>query len=142
MANEHAIDTLNALLAAEYASILPRLRQSDPFVSLSATDDRVTAYGLVNDSQRHEQALADLIMDLRGAPVPPSYDIDTTSYHYVTLEYLVPQIIQSVQQLIAAYTAAGTTHNRPADALISRHLSDYQSRLASLEKMHANLVTQ
>lgn len=142
MANEHAIETLNNLLAAEYASILPRLRHSDPFVSLSATDDRDAAYALVKDSERHEQALNDLIMELRGAPVPASYDIDTTSYHYVTLEYLVPQILQSVHLLIDRYAGAGTTGNRRADALVGRHLADFQTHLKALEKMHSNLVAQ
>ncbi|MCB9852040.1 MAG: hypothetical protein H6819_03005 [Phycisphaerales bacterium] len=141
MSSQRVVETLNQLLAAEYASILPRLRQSDPFVSLAAAEDRDTAYGLVQDSERHEKALTDLIMSLRGAPVPVSYDIDTTSYHYVTLEYLMPQIIQGVQSLIAAYSSAGSTNQREADALIARHLGDYQSRLASLEKMHSNLVS-
>ena len=141
MASERVVDTLNNLLAAEYASILPRLRQSDPFVSLSAAADRTEAQGLMQDNQRHEGELSNLIMDLRGAPVPPAYDIDTTGYHYVTLEYLVPQIIQSVQSLIASYTSAGSTGHAKADALISRNLDDYQRRLKSLEKMHSNLVS-
>ena len=91
-------------------------------------------------SERHERALVDLVMDLRGAPAPVAYDIDTTSYHYVTLEYLMPQIIQSVRTLIATYNAAGTTGLRRADALISQHVIDYNARLKALEKMHANLV--
>ncbi|HPF38490.1 MAG TPA: hypothetical protein P5081_14380 [Phycisphaerae bacterium] len=140
MAAHSVIDTLNTLLAAEYASILPRLRQTDPFVTLDAAEDRETAYGLVQDSERHERALVDLVMDLRGAPAPVAYDIDTTSYHYVTLEYLMPQIIQSVRTLIATYNAAGTTGLRRADALISQHVIDYDARLKALEKMHANLV--
>lgn len=142
MANEHAIEILNNLLAAEYASLLPRLRQSNPFVTLAATEDREAVDRLIKDSERHERDLADLIMDLRGAPVPISYDIDTTSFHYITLEYLVPQILQNVHLLIDRYAGAGTTGNRQADALIGRHLADYQTHLKALEKMHGNLVAQ
>lgn len=141
MASQRVVDTLNALLAAEYASILPRIRQSDPFVSLSAADDRAAAQSLMQQNERHEGELSKLIMELRGSPVSPAFDIDTTSYHYVTLEYLVPQIIQSVQGLIAAYTAAGATGHTKADALITQNLADYQRQLKPLEKMHSNLVS-
>ena len=40
MAAQSVIDTLNTLLAAEYASILPRLRQTDPFVTLDAAEEQ------------------------------------------------------------------------------------------------------
>jgi len=138
--DDRAIDTLNRLLVAEYGSILPHLRQSDPFVSLSAADEAAVVDGLVRDNDMHEKALVALVLDLRGKPAPVRYDIDTTGYHYLSLEHLIPIIVEDVRGLVAAYSSAGSTGNSRADRLIAMHLADYESRLNVLQPRAAGGV--
>lgn len=133
MSNQRAIDTLNELLVSEYVSILPRLRESDPFVSISTADEAIVIDALIRDNAAHEKALVALVMDLRGAPAPVRYAMDATSYHYLSLEHLLPLIVDDVRGLVAAYSAAAATGNERADRLIATHLADYESNLSALE---------
>lgn len=137
-----AVDELNILLAAEYMSLAPRLREISPFIPLDAADDQRVVKQLVEDAQDHEHNLANLIIRLRGAPVAPRFSTRNTNAHYVNLEYLMPALIENLRELVAAYERVGSTGVAVADQLIGRHLEDYQRHLAALEKMHANLLAR
>jgi len=140
MAASDVTQTLNKLLAAEYASMLPRLRQSDLFVALRAANERSLVEGFVRDNEKHERLLFGLIAELRGAPAPAQYNIDMAAYHYLDIAHLMPIIIESIRELIGAYSSAGGTGHARADAMIASHLSDYQDRLKKLEALHAPIT--
>lgn len=141
MANEQAVNVLNRLLRAEYESLVPRLREADPFVSMESADDRRVIAGILRDVESHERDLSEMILRLRGAPASPRYSTDSGAIHYVTLAHLMPQILANLRQLIALYeSSAGTTGDREADGLVSRILDNYRRGHAGLEKLHANLA--
>jgi len=133
---KNAVDTLNDLLEEECRSLIPRLGEAAPFVTLQAADDQALIRRMLADAQTHQRELTQLILSLRGAPNPPRYDAETGGLHYVKLSYLIPEVIDSVRRLIAAYESAGPTGSTEADALIARHLKAYQQHLAHLEKLH------
>jgi len=136
MSHQNAVDALNDLLAAEYESLIPRLAQADPYVSWPAADDRALIEQMLADVEAHKRDLTQLILKLRGSPVPPRYSTETGGLHYVQLSYLMPAVIQSVREMIAAYESAGPTGSAEADALNARHLADYRRYLTHLEKLH------
>ena len=138
MAN--AVNILNGLLALEYQSLISRLEEINLFVALPAAEDQRAVQQLVADAKMHERDLTDLIMDLRGAPLPPRYSARTSSAHYVGIEYLMPMILENLKKLIAAYTSVGPTGASVADKLINRNLENYRKHLVALEKAHANLL--
>jgi len=131
-----AVDTLNDLLGAEFVSLIPRLGEASPFVTWPATEDQALIRQMLADAQTHQRELTQLILALRGSPNPPRYDAEVGALHYVKLSYLMPEVIESVRRLIAAYESAGPTGSAEADALIARHLKTYQQHLAHLEKLH------
>lgn len=137
---EHAIQTLNRLLDAEYGNLIHRLAEADPFVTASASDDRAVVRRMAADLERHQRGLVEMILKLRGAPAPPRYPTDLSAVHYLDLSYLMPQVISGVRRLVKTYESAGTTGHPEADALIARILDDHRRHLAELERMHANLV--
>lgn len=140
MSDQVAINTLNKLLSAEYESLIPRLREADPFVSWPAADDRALVEQMLADVEAHERDLTEMIIRLRGMPLPPRYSAETSSVHYIKLDYLMPAVIDSVRRLIVTYESTGATGHAETDALIARNLANYQNHLSMLEKAHSNLV--
>lgn len=136
MSNQSAVDTLNALLGAEFASLIPRLGEASPFVTWPAAEDQALLRRMITDAQTHQRDLTQLILKLRGSPNPPRFSSEAGGVHYVKLSYLMPEVIEGVRRLIAAYESAGSTGSAEADSLIARQLADYQRHLAALERLH------
>ena len=137
---QNAVSMLNDLLGAEFGSLIPRLAEASPFVTWRATEGQALIRRMLADAQTHQRELTLLILELRGAPNPPRYDADTGSLHYVKLSHLMPEVIESVRRLIAAYQSAGPTGSAEADTLIARNLKTYQQHLTRLEKLHTGGV--
>lgn len=136
MASEQTVNVLNRLLLAEYESLIPRLEQVDPYVSMLTADDRTQISRLLHDAQQHRRELSEMILKLRGAPIPPRYSTVTGGMHYVKLSHLMPEVLADLRNLISVYeSAAGTTGDRDADALVSRVQHNYRLNLAALEKL-------
>ncbi len=138
---QNAVDMLNDLLGAEFVSLIPRLGEASPFVTWPATEDQALIRRMLADAQTHQRELTKLILKLRGSPNPPRYDADTGGLHYVKLSHLMPEVIESVRRLVAAYGSAGATGSTDADTLIAQHLKTYQQHLAHLEKPHTGSAT-
>ncbi len=136
MSDPQPVDQLNALLAAEYAGLLPRLREADPYISWPAAADRLLIEKLLADVAAHEHELIVLIYKLRGAPISRRYDAKTASLHYLRFDYLMPEILQSLRELIRAYESVGPTGHAEADALVARHLEGCKRHLQALGPKH------
>ena len=140
MLDDKTIVVLNDLLTAEYESLIPRLGEADPFVTWPAAADRALVERMLTNVEDHERDLTELILTVRGSPVPRRFAMASGGVHYVKLAYLMPAVIESIRKLIETYEHAGPTENTQADALIAHHLSDYQGHLAALTRMHSNLI--
>ncbi|MBE7506426.1 MAG: hypothetical protein HS101_09095 [Planctomycetia bacterium] len=137
---ERAVQTLNRLLAAEYGNLVQRLDEADPFVTWPAAEDRAEVRRMFDDSKQHQRELIQAIIRLRGAPVPPTYPTSVGGVHYLKLSFLMPQVVAGVRDLVKTYEQAGTTGDREADDLVARILADHQRNLASLQRLHSNLL--
>lgn len=140
MSNELVVAVLNQLLAAEHRNLIRRLGESNPFVTWPAAEDRAVVERLLADTRHHQQALAGLILKLRGSPAPATYPTELGGVHYLNLSYLMPQVIAGVRELVRVYEGASGTGHPEADVLISRILGDHTRHLSELERMHANLA--
>ena len=137
MAQRNAIDVLNGLLAAECGSILGRLAQADPYVSLATAPLVRTIDRLGRAVVTHEQNLVELIYLLGGVPISPPLDARGTSFHYLDLKRLMPAVLADLERLVAAYEAARGTGQPAAEALIARHLDAYRNGLSELSRIDA-----
>ncbi|MEK6643648.1 MAG: hypothetical protein AABZ08_07035 [Planctomycetota bacterium] len=140
MANESTITKLNSLLKAEYGCLVHRLGECTPFVTWPAADDRAVVQQMLADAKSHQHDLINLILKLRGSPVPPAYPTYVGGVHYLNLSYLMPQVIAGLRGLVRLYEQGGPTGHTESDALASRILSDHKRHLAELERMHSNLA--
>lgn len=140
MSNERTVDILNDLLEAEFSTLSQHLGECSPFVSMQSAEDQALLKRIGAEAREHQQAVADLIFRLRGTPRPPRMPTELGSIHYLTLAYLMPQIIAGLKALVRRYETASGTGNPEADALISRIAAKYRTQLAELEGRHQALA--
>ena len=139
MSNERVITILNDLLEAEYGNLIHRLGECNPFVAWPAAHDQAVIRKMLADNKTHQSDIANLILVLRGSPVPPTYPTSVGGLHYLDLTYLMPMVISTLKGLVQAYEAVAGTGLRDADALITRILADHRTELVELQRLHANL---
>jgi len=134
------VSILNRLLHAENCSLVSRLREAGPFVSQGAAKDRLLVDRMLADEREHERGLAEMILALRGTPDPGPVPIEAGGLHYLTLSFLMPQIIASKEDLIRTYEAAGSTGIAQADSLKNRYLENHRRHLRDLQRLHGGLT--
>jgi hypothetical protein len=139
MSDQRDIDSLNRLLRAESGSLIHRLAEASPHVSWPAAGDHLIVQEMRSEILDHQQSLATMILDLRGAPSPPGYPIQTGSVHYLELSFLMPLVIDNMRRLISLYETAGV-RSHDAAALVNRILGDHRRHLSQLERIHSNLT--
>lgn len=139
MSHAKTIQLLNTLLEAEYGNLIQRLGEAAPHVDWPAAADSLLVQRMLEDHRRHERELAEMILRLRGSPIPPTYPTSVGGVHYLRLEYLMPQVIAGVKELIRTYETCGGAAHPEADAVLARNLADHKRHLAELTRLHANL---
>jgi hypothetical protein len=133
MADERAIEILNKLLDAEHVSFMQRLSEACPFVNVAEAAQWAKVTGMLTAAAARQRELTELIIKLRGSPVPPRRFAETTSIHYVNLSFLMPKIAAAVRDLVQAYASAGRTGTAEADAFIARGLAEQKRHLADVD---------
>lgn len=140
MDDRRTIEILNDLLAAEYSTLGQHLGECSPFVSMQTAEDQALLQRISAAARAHEQAMAELIFKLRGAPRPPRLPTELGGVHYLTLDYLMPQIIAGLKGLVRKYESASGTGHAEADALIARIAAQYRKHVKELEVRHQGLA--
>lgn len=141
MNHQADIDTLNALLAAEYGSLVHRLAEAGTHVTWPAAGDHQIVQQMLRETQAHQAALAESILRLRGSPRPPTYPTSVGGVHYLKLSFLMPQVIANVRNIVRLYESARVV-DKAAAQVVRRHLDDHRRHLAELERIHANRPRQ
>jgi len=135
-----AVSILNKLLNAEHSSLVNRLREAGPFVSQATAKERLVVDEMLADETNHERGLAELIIWLRGTPDPGVVPTEVGGLHYLTLSFLMPQIIASKEALIRAYETAGSTGIPRVDEFKNRCLENHRRHLQELRRIHGGLA--
>lgn len=137
MSDESVAAALNALLAAEQRAIAPRLFESTVFVSNASVAVAQLARRLASVSRSNQQALADQVMALGGAPVLRRGDARSADLHYQELRAIVPRLIADYEHLVEQYRAAGplVSSDPASSALVARLLAVLDQELQALKDL-------
>lgn len=135
-----AVSILKRLLHAEHSSLVNRLREAGPFVSQATAKERLIVDQMLADETNHERGLANAIIELRGTPDPGPLPTELGGMHFLTLSFLMPQIIASKEALIRAYESAGSTGIPQIDEFKNRCLEDHRRHLQDLRHIHGGMA--
>lgn len=138
MNDQRDIEALNRLFKAEQGSLIQRLAEAGSHVSWPAAGDHLIVQQMLKETKDHQQSVARMIGDLRGALQPPYYPTDLGEVHYLELSFLMPRVITNVRNLVKLYESAGV-RNSDAASLVNRILGDHRRHLEQLERIHSNL---
>ena len=106
MAEARDIAILNGLLAATQNSPLCHLVDSVVFPASAAADEVEAVQNMVREERAQGATLAELILDLRGAPRPAAPDPHAADLHYLEFHYLLAGILRAKELLLARFEAA------------------------------------
>jgi bacterioferritin (cytochrome b1) len=137
MSDEDVIGLLNDLLELESCSLVARLGEAYPFMGRSAAEHGAVFQQMVEQEADHQRRLVGAIEALDGVPRPARGDTLSAGLHYLNLEYLLPQIVEEKQRLIAAYrrSADEIPTDGPAAAVVADILARHQAHLERLQQM-------
>ncbi len=134
MDHDAVIEVLNELLAAESASLLPRLRESRVFVSWASADEVDDVQRILDEDQEHQGWIVEAINRAGGYPLPVRADINTTNLHYIELGFLLPRVLADRRKLLSYYeSASGQVASHEAS-------SEVVSRIAGRVRKHVDLL--
>ncbi len=98
--------TLNDLLAAEQAAVLPRLTECTAYIAPDEVDGLEGVGRMAAEQQANVARLAQVLIDLGGQPEPHTRNRHTADFHYVDLDVLLPRVIADERALAARYQGA------------------------------------
>jgi hypothetical protein len=138
------VDVLSALLQREQANIFHFATESDPYVNRAAAELRRPLREMVASTLRREGELIALLAELGTTPRPPRLDSETQYLAYLSVDFLVPKLIEAKQHSVALYeqtlAAVGAADPMIAE-LLNAHLAEHRGELSVL-KGFVSSVTQ
>lgn len=105
--NHHGIaDELSLLLATEIRSLVHHLGASTPHLTAKTYPIWNDLKLLVEISEQHAERLSLLLDRLDLPPRPRPYPVQVAQFHYLTIEYLLLEMIEEKKGQLAAYRRA------------------------------------
>jgi hypothetical protein len=142
MDDRRVFDVLNELLAAEAASLLPRMTECTAFVRPAETARLEAVKRMASEHQANTARLARTLLDLGGQPRPHSRDMHSANLHYLELDVLLPQAVASEEKLSAKYAAALRSLSEwPAAAAAVRDIGSWHRVCADYLRSLATTAT-
>jgi hypothetical protein len=140
MNGTRVIGILNELLAVESSNLLPRLAESNAFISWASADEVDAVARMVAEERAHVEWLVELILDLRGSPAPRVGSIDTAALHYVELHNLLPRIERAEAEVLKRYESlAPAVASEPrAAARVAKIAARHRDHLEQLRRIMRN----
>ncbi len=132
------VDTLNALLESESASIFRFMGEGSPYLSRATAEIRRPLQEMVDSIARHVRELGDLIQSLGGIPVH-SYGVQNEEQYlaFLSLKFLLPKLAEAKKLSIRRYeNALASLEGAPAEVidLLTSHLAEHREQLKVLER--------
>ncbi len=142
MNNEPVIDVLNELLAAESASLLPRLGESEIFISWASADDVDDVQCMLAEDREHQSWLVDAILNAGGEPLPALADINSTNLHFLELGFVLPRVFEDRRTLSGYYESASSVvaSHPAASEIVGRIAGRIRKHVEKLEKLTSRLT--
>jgi bacterioferritin (cytochrome b1) len=138
------IDTLNSLLEAELNSVFRFMGEGSPYLGRASAEVRRPLQEMVETNERHVNALAEMINQLGGNPVPRSIAREEQYLAFLSLKFLLPKLVEAKMLLMRRYETAQRTIEKVAPRevmdLLRRQFAEHQEQLAALEKAAAHVA--
>jgi bacterioferritin (cytochrome b1) len=132
MDNPAVAAVLNQLLDAEQQSLVLRVAESTPFISLAEVAAGNLVRAMAQASRTHREQLTEMILDLGGQPVPGRADLPSGNLHYLDLFSVLPRLLEAQESLVAQYKqrsprlASDRQAAELAGKILTRHETDLQ----------------
>jgi len=143
MADQTVNEILNQIVGCVYRSLLQYSIECSTWTTLTEsagamTPEQQAVEQMAARQQEFVGRLADLLTE-RGAIVNYDNYPDNSQLHYVSLDYLVGQIIEDEQYVVAQLEAGlkSLGHDAEASALVTEILASERANLAKLRQLAA-----
>jgi hypothetical protein len=133
------VDLLNSLLEAEQESLFRFMTEGSPYLGRAGPDVRKTLAYVAAADHRRAGELWRLIEQLGGEPRPRRLQPAEAMLAYLSLQFLLPKLIEAKELLLERYrnaAAAMKTMAPPEQAagLVRKHLSEHATELEMLRQ--------
>jgi len=127
--------SLNRLLEIEYRSLAMYLGDASPWFSEADAKAIETLKNIAADQQAMSRRIAELILDLGGRIEPGEYPTQFTDTHFLSLDYLLKELLYYQRQDIAdiEQIVASLAGHREARELAKETLGSERAHLEALE---------
>jgi|CXWL01.1.fsa_nt_gi bacterioferritin (cytochrome b1) len=138
MDNPAIAAVLNQLLDAEQQSLVLRIAESMPYVSLAEVAAGNLVRAMAQTSRTHREQLTEMILDFGGQPVPRRADLLSGNLHYLDLFAMLPLLLEAQESLVAQYKqrsprlASDRKAAELAGKILARHEADLQKLRAAI----------
>jgi hypothetical protein len=100
MTRAQTINALNRLLTIEHRSFPTYMMYADPWTHLGDEGAMQSLANIAADQQEMSRRIAELIVDLGGRIEPGEYPMEFTDTHFLSLEFLVSELLGYQKQTI------------------------------------------
>jgi rubrerythrin len=127
---------LNDVLVSLSRSMLQYVGESWPWTRFDAASERETITRLVARQQEHVARLTSLLSERRWKIDFGTYPTDYTDLHFVALEYLLAQLVESGRAFAAELErTAATLKDEQAASLVTSILADEREIVSQLQQL-------
>jgi hypothetical protein len=139
LTNNETVDVLADLLNAERQSLLQRVAELDPFVPPEQARLAELVRQAYAQQQEHVEDLGSMMIELGATPRPISHVLDqysqTAHLHYLRLDYLLPNLLDALEALLARYRTAAEklAPDSAAGQLVRRIRQRWQEQIEILQ---------
>ena len=138
------VDTLNSLLEAELNSVFRFMGEGSPYLGRAGAEVRRPLQEMVETNERNVNALADMINQLGGNPVPRSIAREEQYLAFLSLKFLLPKLVEAKMLLMRRYETAIKAIEKVAPPevieLLRSQFNEHQRQLGELEKAAAHVA--
>lgn len=135
---------LNVLLYSETRSLVRHLDEARPYLTPKNYRLWKQIEVMIHQSQDHASRINELLDGIRAVPKPVSFRSELSNLHFLTLDSLLPLIIEEKQRQLAAYQRAIEHAGTAAESADLREelgilFTEVRAKLDELEAMQRDL---
>jgi len=135
------VQELSLLLGTETSSLANHLDEAHPHLTASTYQAWSKVQDLAHRRADHAARLTRLIASLEQTPRPAVFAQDVAHFHFMTLERLLPVLIDEKQQQLAAYRRAlgHAGDNAAISSELNELLAEDEAELKELQAIQQSL---
>jgi hypothetical protein len=131
------INVLNRLLAIEYRSLPNYLQHKGSWAQASDARAKDVFHDIVHSQAEISERIAQEVTERGGTPEPGGFPMEYTDLHFLSVDYLVTQLVDSQKKAIAAIQQCRDASGLDvaARAMVEEALGAEKAHLEALEEL-------